>query len=459
MMIKKIEKILIEQCLVHPADHVLCAVSGGADSVALLVMLKQLSDRLSFTLHAVHLDHCLRPESGDDANFVTELCASLQVPLSTESVDIKALSVERREGLEATGRFARRRFFEQVAREQGCSAIALAHHGDDQAETVLFRLARGSGLTGLAAMRPRSGAYIRPLLTCKKSELCDWLVANGIGWREDASNLDPAFNRNLIRNQILPALRQVNAQVDEALCRFSRQVALEEGFWREQVEEVLSRQLVESQTGSSLHIAVESLLALHPALRRRVIRGILERLRGDLQRFEAGHIDQIEALLVNSRPQVETCLPGAWVARRYDTLEFHFEPPEIESFEMLLPAAGSYDLPGAERLVLRLTTDSAPLADPSVVEFCAGQISFPLMVRSVRSGDRFRPSGMQGHKRLKNYFIDNKIPLETRRKIPVVCAGDTILWLAGERRCEGAWPVHDGPKLQIRLEPVVFVDE
>jgi tRNA(Ile)-lysidine synthase len=458
-MLKKIEKILIEQCLIRSADHVLCAVSGGADSVALLVMLKQLSARLPFTLHAAHLDHCLRPESGADADFVVELCATLQVPLSSEAIDIKALSAERREGLEATGRFARRRFFEQIARDHNCSAIALAHHADDQAETVLFRLARGSGLTGLAAMRPRIGVYIRPLLSCKKTQLCDWLVANGISWREDSTNLDLAFNRNLIRHQILPALRQVNIQADEALCRFSRQVALEEDFWREQVEAVLSRRLLVAQADGSLQVAVGSLLALHPALRRRVVRGVLERLQGDLQRFESSHIDQIEALMVNSKPQVEIFLPGVWVAKRYELLEFHCEPPEINSFELPMPTVGTYILPSAERLVLRLTIDSEPLQGPNVVEFCADQINFPLTVRSVRPGDRFRPSGMQGHKRLKNYFIDNKISREARCKIPVVCAGDTIIWLAGERRCEGDWPVPDGSKLQIRFEPVDLVDE
>lgn len=458
-MLRTLEKAIRVEQLINPGDRILCAVSGGADSVALLTLLKQLSAAGAFSLYAAHLDHRLRPESGDDANFVAALCVELQVPLFSESIDVQQLSGRRREGLEAAGRFARRRFFEKIAREQECTSIALAHHADDQAETVLFRLARGSGLTGLAAMRHRSGLYIRPLLDFKKVELRDWLIENGIVWREDVSNLDLKFSRNLIRNQILPALRQINTRTDEAFCRFNRQVALEEDFWSEQVDDVLSRHLQAKQVDNSLQISVESLLTLHPALRRRVIRGMVERLRGDLQRFEATHIDQVEALLVNPRPQVETCLPGVWVARRYEILELRLEPPDIEPFELNVMQEGEYDLPGGDRIIVVLQHDSDPAAGTSVVEFCADQIGFPLTIRSARPGDRFQPSGMVGHKRLKNYFIDNKIPHEVRQKVPVVCSGETILWLVGERRCEGAWPVKDRLKLHMRLEQAVFVDE
>ncbi len=455
-MLNKIEKSILDEQLIKPGDRVLCAVSGGADSVALLNLLKQLADRHSFAVAAVHLDHCLRAESGADAEFVASLCGNLMVPLEVETIDIQALSAERGEGLEATGRFARRRLFERVAKEQGCTSIALAHHADDQAETVLFRLLRGSGLTGLAAMRPRSGLYIRPLLPFKKVELNNWLTNNGIDWREDASNQDPSFSRNRIRHQIMPELRQINFQVDEALCRFSQQAALDEGFWQGQVDKFLL-QWMNSEQDDVLVMPIDQLQTTHQALRQRILRGMLECLRGDLRQIDAGHIDQIEALLESSKSQAETFLPGAWVARRYDVLQMQLSPPEIVDFELTILAEGSYPLPNGQHLIV--TEQSATEAASDAVEFCSEQVSFPLTVRSVVPGDRFQPSGMSGHKRLKDYFIDNKVSRENRRRALVVSAGSTIIWLVGARRCQGFQPDSGKPVLQLRLEQSVFVNE
>ena len=456
-MLNQLEKSIQNERLIEPGDRVLCAVSGGADSVALLVLLKQLSERLPFVLIAAHLNHCLRVESDDDAQFVTDLCATLLVPLETETIDIQTLSAERGEGLEATGRFARRRFFERVAQEQNCTSIALAHHADDQAETVLFRLLRGSGLTGLSAMRARAGLYVRPLLPFRKAELCDWLDVNGIVWREDASNLDPAFSRNRIRNQILPELRHINLRVEEALCRFSQQVALEEEYWTEHVDLFLLQNMTRVEEDSTLTMSIAQLLAVHPAMRRRALRGMLDCLRGDLRQIDAGHIGQIEALLVGSKSQSELNLPGTWIARRYDLLHMRLEPPVVADFELQITEVGTYPLPNGECLVVTMQPILEP--DRDFVEFCSEQVSFPLIVRSVRPGDRFQPSGMDGHKRLKDYFIDNKIPHESRRKALVVCSNDIILWLVGERRCEGFRAGIGNPVLQMRLERSVFVNE
>ena len=456
-MLKRLEKTIHEEGLIEPDDRVLCAVSGGSDSVALLVLLKRLSATLPFDLYAAHLDHSLRPESVADQEFVTDLCAALSVPLQSEVVDVQALSLERGEGLEATGRFARRDFFERVAKTLGCQSIALAHHADDQAETVLFRLLRGSGLTGLKAMSPRSGLYIRPLLSCKKVDLCQWLTENGVGWREDASNLDPVFSRNRIRHEILPGLLRINPQVDAALCRFSRQVALEEDFWKEQVERFLARHLIQEQESGALVVPLDALQSVHPALCRRVLRGVLEQLRGDLQQIDAGHIDQVVTMINSPKPQSEVSLPGAWVARRYKLLRMQVEVPVFEPFEQRISGEGRYLLPNGD--CLTVMHRSVFESGPDVTEFCAEQIIFPLTVRSIQPGDQFQPSGMAGHKRLKNYFIDNKVPYEIRRQTPVVCMGSTILWVADMRRCEGFWPVNGRPVLQIRLERSVFADE
>jgi len=456
-MQQRFEQALRDSGLIAPSARVLCAVSGGADSVALLLLLHGLAERFPFSLHAAHLDHRLRSESGADAVFVAELCARLQVPLLQDSVDVAALAVERREGVEAAGRFARRRFFARLAAENGYSSVALAHHADDQAETILFRLLRGTGIGGLAGMLPRQGLYIRPLLPFRALELRDWLTAQGQDWREDASNADLAFSRNRIRHQILPELQQLNPLLPEALCRLGAQVALEESDWQQRVDAFLNVETC--ATGDGLELPIASLLGLSPALRRRVLRGLLVRVRGDVMRIDAGHLDQLDDLLVNPRPQAQIDLPGLWVGRRYDRLLVASAAPESPEYQLQLPGPGDYLLPTGARLRLELVTQAEPSPEATVACFNADTVSFPLLVCSPRSGDRFQPSGMTGHKRLKDYFIDARIDSETRRRTPLVLSGKRLLWVAGLRRCEGDWPQPGAPVLKMSLESPKDGDE
>lgn len=445
----------LEQCLRHDVSlpsqaTVLCGVSGGADSVALLLLLQRLAVSYPFTLHAAHLDHGLRPESADDAAFVVALCARLEVPLSSERIDVRALSVERGEGLEAAGRFARRRFFEATAAGLGGAHIALAHHADDQAETILFRLLRGSGIGGLAGMRPRVGPYIRPLLSFSRAELRGWLQAQGEVWRDDASNLDPTFSRNRIRHQLLPELQTFNPCLEEALCRLGAQVALEEDDWRQRVEAFICQQVQAGVDGEEVPIA--ALQALTPALRRRVIRELLVRARGDLLRIDAVHLDLVDGLMDGARPQAEVHLPAAWVARRYDRLLFAARVPECAEFSLQVEGPGDYPLPDGSLLQVALV-DAVPADEcPLTACFDAASVPFPLLVRAMQPGDRFQPSGMQGRKRLKDYFIDARIDHETRRRTPLLFSGERLLWVAGRRRCEGDWPRSGEPVLKMSYQ-------
>jgi len=456
-MLQRFQQNLDRHGLIAPHATVLCAVSGGADSVALLLLLHRLSMTVSFALHAAHLDHGLRAESPDDADFVATLCERLSVPLAREAVDVRALAGERREGLEAAGRFARRRFLEQVAADLGGACIALAHHADDQAETILFRLLRGTGVGGLAGMLPKNGPYIRPLLVFSRAELRDWLVTQGETWREDISNADPAYARNRIRHQILPELQLFSPDLPAALCRLGAQVALEEQDWQQRVQGVLDVHC--RVTGDGLSLPIPALLALTPALRRRVLRELLVRVRGDLLHIEAVHVDRLDALLIAARPQAQLDLPGVWAARRYERLLLAAQPPVCPAFCLEVAAPGSYPLPTGA--VLRIEAVGAGSQEDSAasVYFDAAAITFPLTVRSMRPGDRFQPSGMTGHKQLKDYFIDARIEVEARRRTPLVFAGERLLWVAGLRRCEGLWPRTGQLRLKMSLETPKVGDE
>ena len=444
----RLEKNLREQSLVNPGDRLLVAVSGGADSVALLHLLSELSADYPFDIMVAYLDHQLRPESREDAGFVEALCRRLGVPAFIEQCDVKQLAGQLGTGLEDAGRQARREFLERIADEQDCSAIALAHHADDQAETILFRLLRGSGLSGLAAMKMKTGRYLRPLLTFGREELRSYLQQNDIAWREDASNEDQSFSRNRIRHQLLPNLREYNPRVVDALNRLGRQAADEESYWEQVAVAFLDR--VGQRTDDGFEIPVDELLKLGRAERRRMVRSFLEQAREFLAGIEADHIDLVERLVESDTPQADLDLPGLWVGRRYNRLLCASEQPGVPEYEIEITEPGAYRLPTGMQLVFSVGNERLEEDDDTVL-FPANQLSFPLQVRSPRPGDRFQPSGMTGTKLLKDYFIDTKIDRESRQRTPVVWSGEEIIWLAGRRRCEQFRPAQGEKLLKITL--------
>jgi len=447
MMLERLEQILRQHKLVTSGDKLLVAVSGGADSMALLHLLSRLAPSFPCALMVAHLDHQLRSASSADADFVIDYCEQENIPVVVEKIDVAALSQDLSVGLEEAGRHARRKFLLKVAAEHACSAIVLAHHGDDQAETLLFRLLRGSGLSGLAAMRMKNGLFIRPLLTFRSSALKDYLQQQDIAWCEDASNADISFTRNKIRHHLLPQLQEYNPQVVDALRRLSQQATDEDEYWTTLAAGFLAKHGRCSTDG--FEVDIKPLLLLGRAERSRILRAFLQQLHGYLAGVEAGHIAQIEDLLMAGRPQADLHLPGIWVARRYDRLLCSTDSPEIPDYEISISGPGEYQLPTGDRLLFLVGNNHEVGACSAL--FSADHLSFPLTVRSPRPGDRFQPSGMTGRKLLKDYFIDAKIDRESRLRTPVVCHADEIIWLAGHRRCEGFHPVPDGNLLKIIL--------
>jgi tRNA(Ile)-lysidine synthase len=443
-------KLLREERLLAPGDAVLVAVSGGADSVALLHLLHSLPPDFPLALHAAHLDHAIRPQSAADAAFVRRLCDTLGIPLVVGRIDVPALSCERRLGLEEAGREARREFLRTGARRLGCACIALAHHRDDQAETVLHRLLRGSAAPGLSGMRLRSGPFIRPLLGFTARQLRDYLAAHGLPHVEDASNRDPAFTRNRLRHEVMPHLAELNPRIGEHLARLGSRLALEETYWEEEEQRALDR-LGRGGEGE-LRLDRDGLLALHPALRLRVLRRALAAVRGDLRRLEAAHLEAVEGLLHAAAPQGETHLPGGWAGRRYGQLWLRrAAPAAVPPPVVVIAGPGVYPLPGGG--VLRVELAEAPRGEgKGEVEFDAAQVAFPLELRTFRPGDRFRPSGMAGRRKLKEYFIDAKIEREERQLLPLVADAE-VLWLVGRRRCEGRRPRAAQPVLRLVAGP------
>ena len=416
--------------------RLLVAVSGGVDSVVLLHLLLSVAKDLSLSLCVAHLDHQIRSESSADAEFVQNLCLQWDISCYAECCDVPALADQNKLSLEMAGRQARREFLQRVAGEIDADHIVLAHHRDDQVETFLLRLLRGSGQSGLAAMKVHHHIWWRPLLGCSRQQILDYARQHKLSWVEDESNGDTVFLRNRLRTRIIPQLLEINPQFDARVADLTHQLQLEEDYWQKQVERDFKNFVISRDDGLRLHRT--ALQQIHPALRFRILREALRQVRGDLQRIESNHLYAVEGLLTAQRSQSQLDLPGCWVACRYQTLWIRSVAAELpKPFDLPLPLPGELELPDGR--VLRISLQSELEGESQhIAEYSLAEVGLPLRVRSWHAGDRFAPLGMDGHKRLKHFFADNRVELESRLRVPLLIGGGEILWVAGMRRSRHA---------------------
>ena len=398
-MLNKLRAFLKEQALLSPGDRVIAAVSGGADSVAMLFALYLLRDELGIALEAAHFNHHLRgAESDRDEAFVTDFCGRYDIPLHLGSGRI----VPGKKGLEAAARDARYAFLRRLP-----GKVATAHTADDNAETVLMRLIRGTGLKGLGAIAPVSGNVIRPMLTVTRDDVEAFLEEYALPHVEDSSNETDDFLRNRIRHSILPLMRAENPRIGENLSAMA--------LLLRQDEACLQAMIPEEQMPD-----VSRLKAMEPALRRRALERFLK--AQGVREPEQIHILQAEQLLYHWSPSASLQFPGGvTIGRQYDRLVRLECAPELPETRLSVPGETCI---GGKRFVSEYATDLEERPG-SVLVRPAGALT----VRSRRSGDTMRLPG--GTRSLKKMYIDRKIPASQRAAVPVLADDRGVLAVFG----------------------------
>jgi tRNA(Ile)-lysidine synthase len=421
--------------LFKPGDTLIIGLSGGADSCALLDLLATLPG-FPLRLVAAHLNHCLRGADSDaDEQFCRDLAARHAIPFESCRVDIRAAAKADTLNLEDAGRRARIAFFEGLRRRWQAAGIVLAHHADDQAETVLMRLLRGSGMTGLSGMSWHNGrGYIRPLLGITRAEIEAYLAERRLDWREDTSNLDRAFLRNRIRHELLPLLEGYNPAIRKTLAATAGILIEEDALLDDLTVQTAGQECRFSENSAACSI---SSLASHPAaLQRRIIRLMLSRVAGNLELFSHRHLEKILQMLSALRPNLRVSLPqGLVAAKEYDTIVIRTQDNVLpETAVITIPGPGSYLLPDGSTMRIELSPPPAvPCAPPDTAFFDGDRMPFPWHVRTFRPGDRIQPLGMSGRKKVKDLFIDEKIPAARRTLTPLLFCGSELIWVVGLR--------------------------
>lgn len=426
----------------RPGSTVVAMVSGGADSVSLLRSLAGGTFG-PVVLSVLHVDHRLRGgESDQDAEFVRDLCGALGVPCRVVSVDVAAFADGHGLNLEDAGRRVRyaeaARELEARCAENGAELasgrIATAHTFDDRVETALMRLAQGTGAGGLTSLAYRRGAIVRPLLDCTRADVLAYLSEQGQPWREDASNADISRLRARVRAKLMPALRRINPRFDESMARTLTVIGDEDSFLDELAQKAAGEVSREADSGVSVDRAAT--VALPRVVQRRVLRLLIRDAFEDASRLEFDHIEAVCDGLGD--PAFARDLPdGLRAFAEYGRLIISRSDERTSPFVGgVLPVPGQIDLGEAGTLTASTSGPAEPDVDPRVAVLDAEALGGPLTVGPVSPGDRMRPFGMDGSRKLSDILVDAKVPARRRPLVPIVRDGERIVWVAGVKSSE-----------------------
>jgi len=457
---------LIDQVLIYiqknnmlrEKENVLVGVSGGPDSIALLHILWVLKDKLKISLHVAHLNHLLRgDDAAADALLVQKFAHDHNLPCTVESIDIRRLQKQTGLCLQEAAREARFSFFERLSRCYQINKVALGHHADDQAETILLNLLRGAGLDGLKGISPVRGIYVRPLLEVRRHQIEDFCRGNSLPTRLDLSNLKPVYTRNRIRLTLLPLLeREYNPRLVNALVRLGN-ICREENDFLEQLALEAYRKIAEEKNEGEVILPKLPFLAQPLSVRRRLLRLAWRQISGETKELSYDHVERL-LMLQDDPGEGALDLPGGVRAKNEAGNVWIFKyrrPRKFPSYEYYLTVPGITSLPGIEQEILAelIPVEQAPpfkMLSPKEALIDYDMVKDPLLVRCRKEGDVFAPLGLGGTMKLKKFLIDQKIPRERRDLLPLVVNGKEIIWVGGLRLAE-RWKVTEKTTLCLYL--------
>lgn len=459
-MLKKIQKNIEKQNMILPDDSIIAGVSGGADSVCLLLLLCELRAQRNFSIEILHVEHGIRgEESRQDAAFVEKLARQLEIPCQTIAVDVPGYAAEHGLGIEEAARILRYETFEQVAKER-CAKIALAHHMEDNAETILFQMARGSSLTGLCGMQPvrtsETGVtYIRPLLSLHRKEIEAYLKQQGQHFCTDSTNHELDYSRNYIRNIILPEMNKLNSQTIAHINETASQLREIQEFLSEEANRCWDN--IVAVEGMDILLDLEALQNLHIALQKELIYKAIGKMAGGKKDITLAHVMQVLELK-NRQSGKKTVLPNGVIAIRENaTLRFFLSDKNMEQSkkdDFVIEVSGEC----LERLFRQNESLCIPLKEKgavmmiSLLEKAVAQAEIPrktytkwmdydkikdgFCIRTRQSGDYLIYDESGRRKKLKQYFIDEKIPVTQRENRLLLAQENMVLWVVGGRMSE-----------------------
>jgi tRNA(Ile)-lysidine synthase len=435
-LLERVAATIVRHQMFRAGQKVGVAVSGGADSVCLLHVLRELAPRWNLRLSVLHLNHGLRGvESDEDAEFVGRLAGEFGYPFLLRQASLASAD----DNLEQAGREARLDFFRETIAEGSADVIAVAHTRSDQAETVLFRFLRGTGTSGLAGIRPvTTTGIVRPLLNIDRSEVEQFLREHKIPWREDSTNLSSQFARNRIRHDLLPALaRDWNPAIFQNLSNIADWALAEESYWEAEIDRLAARHLTVKNGFVLLKTGCLSELPLAAA--RRLVRRAMELIRGDLRSIDFGHIAAVLDLAASTEGHGRLQAPDLDIMRSFDWLRFGRpvkDGLQNRNYRVSAPVPGTIPVPGSDTLLSLEIVEKAERFETSDYVYNMKEmggvdwerLSGSLNLRNWRPGDQYQPVGNSGEEKIKSLFQQFRIPLWERRHWPVLTDGDSIVW-------------------------------